>query len=120
MGLDTTPNCWHGSYISFGRWRQAIAKAAGYPELLTMQGFGGDISWDAYQDNPLTLLLDHDDSEGTLLVRDCAAIADRLEQLLPKLTDDGALRLYSDRAATEQFIAGLREAARLGEDVEFH
>jgi hypothetical protein len=30
MGLDTTHDCWHGSYGGFNRWRNAIAAAAGY------------------------------------------------------------------------------------------
>ena len=30
MGLDTTHNAWHGSYTGFTRWRQAVAKAAGW------------------------------------------------------------------------------------------
>jgi hypothetical protein len=29
MGLDTSHDCWHGSYISFGAWRDAVAVAAG-------------------------------------------------------------------------------------------
>ncbi len=30
MGLDTSHDCWHGAYSAFGRWRRAIAEAAGY------------------------------------------------------------------------------------------
>lgn len=31
MGLDTTHDCWHGSYSAFGRFREALAQAAGIP-----------------------------------------------------------------------------------------
>jgi len=27
MGLDTSHNCWHGSYSGFARWRNALATA---------------------------------------------------------------------------------------------
>jgi len=39
MGLDTTHDCWHGSYGAFHVWRSAIAKAAGLPNLERMEGY---------------------------------------------------------------------------------
>lgn len=38
MGLDTTHECWHGSYSAFYRWRKEIAKQVGIP-LDLMRGF---------------------------------------------------------------------------------
>lgn len=38
MGLDTTHDCWHGSYTAFNRWRHKIAELAGIP-LPLMEGF---------------------------------------------------------------------------------
>ena len=121
MGLDTSHDCWHGAYSSFMAWRQAIAKAAGYPGLLTMQGFGGNTPWDAYVDNPLTVLLSHSDADGEIAAADCATLADRLERLLPLLGKEPdyhpAISMYN---RTVQFIAGLRDAASKGEAVDFH
>lgn len=31
MGLDTSHNCWHGSYGTFNEWRRALADVAGVP-----------------------------------------------------------------------------------------
>lgn len=42
MGLDITHETWHGSYSSFHRWRQEIAKVAGLPPLEMMEGFYED------------------------------------------------------------------------------
>jgi hypothetical protein len=39
MGLDTSHDCWHGAYSAFMRWREEIAKLAGYPPLRLMEGF---------------------------------------------------------------------------------
>lgn len=39
MGLDTSHDCWHGSYGAFHRWRCEIASAAGLPPLELMEGF---------------------------------------------------------------------------------
>jgi hypothetical protein len=38
MGLDTSHDCWHGSYGSFMRWRIEIAKCIGIP-LQLMDGY---------------------------------------------------------------------------------
>lgn len=39
MGLDTSHDCWHGSYGAFMRWRCKIAEVAGLPPLQWMEGF---------------------------------------------------------------------------------
>lgn len=39
MGLDISHGCWHGAYSEFMRWRCEVAKAAGMPPLLLMEGF---------------------------------------------------------------------------------
>lgn len=125
MGLDTTHNAWHGSYSGFMRWRMEVAKAAGFPPLKHMVGFCtteeaheagllAPIPWDDFKENPLSLLLNHSDCDGELLAEDCPAIADALEALLPKLSDQYNIQ------KTEQFIAGLRLAGSLDEDIQFH
>lgn len=115
MGLDTTHDCWHGSYSSFGRWRVALTQAAGLPSLNEMAGFSkgsAPLSWEPYRSDPLVLLLDHSDCDGELAAEDCGRIADRLDELLPSMPQEW-------RQATAQFSVGLRAAAAAGEDVEF-
>jgi len=125
MGLDTSHDCWHGSYGSFNRWRIEVARAAGLPPLDLMVGhYDGHgvtdpailstlpISWDAVRPTPLRLLLNHPDCEGELAWQDCAAIADALEALIPSMGE------WTDR--TQQFVNGLRLAAKRKENVDFH
>lgn len=119
MGLDTTHDCWHGAYSSFNEFRRAIARAVGF-DLMTMVGFGGDTNWDALGDDPIAILLNHSDCDGSIAAKDCARLADRMEQLLPALEamPRRPVRDFADDARV--FITGLLDAAELGEDVEFH
>lgn len=120
MGLDTSHDCWHGAYSAFSRFRRKIAEVAGYGPMDDYRGFGGDKEWP--DNDPLVGLLDHSDCDGSIPAKDCSAIADRLESLLPALEragdGGGHVGLYSD--AAKQFIKGLRKAAKANEDVEFH
>lgn len=116
MGLDTTHDCWHGSYSSFNWWRKTIAKVAGLPNLDDMDGFGGSIKWESLEPDVLHELLNHSDCDGEIRHEVCGPLADRLEELLPMLKDQ--LPLWTGRY-TEQFIAGLRDASNAGENVEF-
>lgn len=113
MGLDTTHNCWHGAYSSFMRWREAVCEVAGYGDIHKRQGFGGCKPWPTK--DALVILLNHSDCDGEIASKDCAPLADRLEQLLPALRNKGVE--HAERA--EDFIKGLRLAAARGEDVEF-
>ncbi len=126
MGLDTTHDCWHGAYRSFMLWRTQIAKAAGIT-LRLMEGFcdplpaeAPPIRWCTLRSDPLHVLLNHSDCDGSIAWQDCGPLADRLEQLLPLLPKerDG---VYVDwTKTTKRFIRGLRRAATAQEDVEFH
>jgi hypothetical protein len=131
MGLDTSHNCWHGSYSAFSRWRDKLAEAAGY--AFTVEGrdtimldwghieeknyFG---EWDKDPSDPLILLIAHSDCEGVIKAKHTAILADRLAELLPLLEGDGGghIGLYRDK--TKQFIDGLRAAHAANEDVDFH
>ncbi len=117
MGLDTTHNAWHGPYSAFGRFREAVAEAAGIP-LQEMDGFGGDLSWDRYAEDPISALLDHSDCEGDIDVRALLPLADRLEALAPQIE----VGFWSSRwrEAARQFAKGCRAAAAAGEPVGFH
>lgn len=132
MGLDTTHDCWHGSYGAFNRFRDALAEAAGY----TIKEYGRgyitvDLDWDRFEqknfygewdsppEDPLLILIVHSDCEGVISAAHAPFIATRLEQLAPKLSEEGAGHLYNPRAQAMQFATGLREAASKGENVEF-
>jgi hypothetical protein len=116
MGLDTTHDCWHGSYGSFHRFRTALAQAAGLPPLDTMAGFTRSglpgRSWAEFEHDALVVLLNHEDCDGEIACSDCARLADRLDELLPLLSENW-------RRAAAEFSVGLRAAAAAGEDVEF-
>src|SRR5574340_940621 len=110
MGLDTTHDCWHGSYGAFMRWRKKLAEVAGFGNLNDYEGFGGSALFDAR--NPLTPLLDHSDCDGEIPLGDLLPLAMALEGLLPALeaAGDGGGHIggYADKTRT--FIEGLRRA----------
>jgi hypothetical protein len=132
VGLDTSHGCWNGPYTGFQRWRQELARAAGYkvnrqPNVLRGEAYY-ELPWDEFEeknylgewdsipgDDPLMFLLVHSDCDGVVHPQHGVHLADRMEQLLP-LLDDGVYRV---RENTERFIDGLRKAAAAGEDVEF-
>ena len=121
MGLDTTHDCWHGAYTAFMRWRAAICEVAGYGDIMKRDGFGEPFTpWP--DDDVLVALLNHSDCSGSLPWEICGALADRLEELLPALErkgdGGGHVGHYADK--TRAFVAGLREAYAVTEDVEFH
>lgn len=132
MGLDTSHDCWHGSYGSFSRWRNELARVAGYSfdergdyvlpwDMFELKNYQGE--WDSPPgDDPLLYLLVHSDCDGVIHPEQGIHIAARLEQLLP-LLDDGKSTGHlapSIKDKTQQFIDGLRAAAAAGEDVDFH
>jgi hypothetical protein len=128
MGLLTSHDCWSGSYSNFRLWRRQLAALVGL-DLETMEGHGGTLRWEDLQPDILHVLLDHPDHSGEILPEHCGPLADRLEELLPRLPldtaypenssvpDDGPLP--DARQRTERFIQGLRVAAERREAVEF-
>lgn len=133
MGLDTSHDCWHGAYSAFSRWRYELARVAGYKADEQQRDY--ELPWDMFEDknyqgewdsppgdDPLLYLLVHSDCDGVIHPEHGIHIAARLEQLLPLLDDSEAQGHIwpSMRGKTQQFIDGLREAAKAGEDVDFH
>lgn len=137
MGLDTTHNCWHGAYSAFNRWRNHVAQAAGYAvegrnvlidwghvTEANLQGDWKQIPHGLDGPDPLIILIAHSDCDGTIRTEHAGPLAERLEDLLPKIQDeDGGGHVAASggyRQVTYNWINGLREASDLGEDVEFH
>ncbi len=120
MGLDTSHNCWHGSYGAFNRWRTKICEVAGYGKLDSREGFGGTVPWP--DNDPLVKLLHHSDCEGEILSADCLPIAERLQSLIPALTiaGEGGGHVGNYAETTQQFIDGLKRASAANENVDFH
>lgn len=111
MGLDTTHDCWSGPYSSFNRFREAIAFHLGF-RLRDMEGFGGSTRWSTLPPDPLHVLLNHSDCDGTIEVKDLLPLAERLEAIAPSIMSQHA-------AEALRFARGLREAAVLQQPVEF-
>lgn len=124
MGLDTTHDCYHGSYGGFHRWRMALADATGYPRCIEdedalaiwehYQGPEMTGHWRELPEDPLLIVMVHADTTGIIMADHCEPLAKRLEEVMPLLGDDEHL------LTTVRFINGLRRAAAAGEDVEFH
>ena len=106
MGLDTSHDCWVGSYTHFGMWRQEVARAAGYTlvrnadvpwptieipwEMFSRENSLGDWAAGPAVEDPLIYLFVHSDAEGVIHPEQGRHLAARLEQLLPELTTDAA------------------------------
>lgn len=137
MGLDTSHDCWHGAYSAFSRWRDQLARTAGYEIAKVDTGtFGprdtilidwGHIAeknymgeWDETPADPLIVLIAHSDCDGVIHPEQAAPLADRLAELLPLLPEgDAPGHVRNWRTTTQRFIDGLRAAVEAGEDVEF-
>jgi len=124
-----------------------LAKVAGLPPLLMMEGFWPGvirydrslldegnpvhrlladmleelpIKWECLKPDPLCVLLYHSDCDGIIEHMDCKPIAERLKELIPLLPmSDGAGHIGNWRDKTQAFVDGLLEAHEAGEGVEF-
>ena len=131
MGLRCSHNAFCGSYAAFNRLRQFVAAATGgifpphtEPELPPdWYACGDDYPRSAWPG--LHAFLAHSDCEGELSPATCAAVADDLERLLPRME---ALQWESRGhiaarggflAVVRAFIGGCRAAAAAGEPLTF-
>ncbi len=137
MGLDTSHDCWHGAYSAFSRWRQEIAKAAGYAVWEVKQPDGihwptimldwGHVTaanlmgeWETTPRDPLMVLFAHHDCEGLIHPQQASSLSWALTQVLPKLSSDPVGGHIGDMVSkTQRFIDGLNRAVIAGEDVVF-
>ena len=118
MGLDVSHGCWSGAYSAFARWRVEIARVAGI-DLKSMEGYGGDVSWETLRPDVLHVLLDHSDCDGSIPWEFTEKLAVRLTELLPLLGGDGGGHIGLYREKTQEFIDGLLLAHGANEPVEF-
>lgn len=145
MGLDTTHDCWHGSYGGFGIFRETVGRAAGLPYVVD-PSYGNrhraNIEWDQYpleayqgrwrkvrptwvqpedvygvpvQDDVLYLIV-HSDCDGELRRGYLPRLVRRLIELEPRFDE---LAGDYEAGALRQFIEGLELAIRQGEHVRF-
>ena len=123
MGLDVSHDAWHGAYSSFMRFREKLAKIAGFPPLQKMKGFTSDnpISWWKYRKDPLTKLLYHSDCNGYIHRKALPPLAERLEGLASNNLDENlGGHCLSWKDAALQFADGCRKAARNGKHLYFY
>jgi hypothetical protein len=135
MGLDTSHDCWHGSYSSFSQWRRYLGELARiqYKSFEMDLGFKykymePDIDWSIYTKqnikgkwketpkDPIMILICHSDCEGSIKIEQLKPLKDRLEELLPLM--DPLNEYFIGK--TKSFIKGLEKAIQANEDVEFH
>lgn len=122
MGLDTSHDCWHGSYRALGRFRAAVAETIGV-HLDSMQGYSGDkpcVKWSALKPDPLHVLLDHSDCDGIIEHKDCKPLAERLYEIVPLLPENTEPLGWDWRECAKRFADGLMKAHEANEDVDFH
>jgi len=62
-----------------------IAEVAGYGRLIDYEGYGGI---KIHPEEPLWILLGHNDYNGRISVSDCILLADALENILPNLIQE--------------------------------
>lgn len=122
MGLDTSHDCWHGSYGSYNIFRDAVAMAAGYDAYpddadslfdrwgVEPKNFYGE--WDKYPGDPLIVFLAHADNEGKIPHDITADLATRMEECAAAMRKDD---WHRDSAL--RFARGLRRAHEEQEDV---
>jgi len=148
MGLDTSHDCWHGSYGGFAEFREAVGKAAGFNYRTVVDDFGSrpllDIDWDSVPierlygkwgkqpptvesvgiyDPPITdpvlYLLVHSDCEGKLRRGYLPALRNRLEEIEPAYR----AQFHDDSFMADRlrgFIEGLDRAIAANQHVDFH
>jgi hypothetical protein len=124
VGIDFSHTDAHWSYISFSRFRSALATFEGI-DLEAMKGFRSDgDSWDTVT-TPLKALLDHSDCDGDLSPEDCASIAPRLREAIDKIWPAATSTWEQNPQASLHrsngllLAEGMESAAKAREPLEF-
>jgi len=120
MGLDTTHNCWQGSYGSFNQFRYNLAKQIKI-NLDDYIEYGSGIKTLSDLDDDLIPLLNHSDCEGILTPDECKKIVKGLNDILNNFNPD--LVNHDTDYFKKQIIRfrdGCKKAIEANENVEFH
>lgn len=112
MGLDTSHDCFHGSYSTFNSWRLILTKLAGYGDIYEYLGYRGNKHFP--KNDILTILLEHSDCDGQIKWEMCDTLSKRLKEILPKFEGEYMQEI------TKKFIKGLEKAYKRKENVDFH
>jgi hypothetical protein len=132
LNLTISHGCFADTLESFDHLRLVWAAASGYG-VMDYSDVGGPImpkidydyfttedmlgEWpEGAPEDPLLILLIHEEKGGRIKTCHCSVVADRLEQLEPVLLGSRQTRWL---LMTQQFIRGLRYAAYQGHDVVF-
>lgn len=119
MGLDTSHNCWHGSYSSFNRFRKSLASQIGI-DLDEYIGYGekGTKNLMSIEHN-IQPLLNHSDCDGKLTVRESRRIVLGLNDILENFNDK--IKCDFDlKHCIIQFRDGCLDAISKNEEIDFH
>lgn len=117
MGLDTSHNCWHGSYTSFNEFRFALGRQIGI-NLSEYIGFGGDKDPDSVKHDANPLLF-HSDCDGELSVDESKRIVTGLNDILEKFNLNIANYTGIEQDII-QFRDGCLDAISKNETIDFH
>ena len=83
MGLNCTHGCYDGPYSHFNNFRRWVALQIGL-HLDSMEGFGGDISFDI-TNHPIKPLLNHSDCDGKLTPDESRSIIEGAQMILNEI-----------------------------------
>jgi len=118
MGLDTTHNCYHGSYSGFNRFRYSLGHQIGI-DLNDYIGYGISGTKDLTSiKHELMPLFNHSDCDGRLTIKECKSIAKGLDKILENFND----KIESDFNLKDliiQFRDGCLHAVSLKQMVKF-
>lgn len=130
--MQVSHGCYTGTTSHFDDLRLLLAQAAGYG-VVDLRDQGGPImpripydefspedmagEWpEGAPDDPLLILLVHEEKRGRIKTAHCHYLADRLEQLESVFMKIGLVPWV---LVIQQFARGLRTAAHYGQDVIF-
>lgn len=119
MGLDTSHNCWHGSYGTFNQFRHILALQIGI-NLEEYIGYGNNDATKHLNDIPHEImpLLNHSDCEGSLSIKESRLVAKGLTKILDNWIP-GEYDMFFKKKV-EQFRDGCLDAVKKRQIIQFH
>lgn len=118
MGLDTSHNCWNGSYSTFNRFRFCLAKQIGI-DLSEYSGYGNGTKDLELIQHELMPLLNHSDCDGQLTVEESKSIIIGLNKVLDNYNDKIEAD-YDFKERVIKFRDGCIDAISKNEIIDFH